>query len=189
MRVFRRCLIIAIVFTCMPVVWIFARSTETAKPRIGLALGGGGALGFAHIGVLRFLEERRIPVHLIAGTSIGGLLAGLYATAHRSEDLDEIIREANWDDLLRMNPKFEHRPVVEKQDWNRVTGPWAFQLGDKLSLPAGINPGGPLALLLSRETLSYSDVHNFDDLPIPFRCVATDLISGEAVALGGGFFG
>jgi NTE family protein len=171
----------------MPVVWIFAQNTETARPRIGLALGGGGALGFAHIGVLRFLEERRIPVHLIAGTSVGGLLGGLYATAHRSADLEEIVREANWDDLLRTNPKFEHRPVVEKQDWNRVTGPWAFQLGNKLSLPAGINPGGPLALLLSRETLSYSDVRDFDDLPIPFRCVATDLISGEAVALGEGF--
>jgi hypothetical protein len=71
MRVFRRCLVTAIAFTCMPVVWIFAQSTETAKPRIGLALGGGGALGFAHIGVLRFLEERRIPVLSYAKTRRG----------------------------------------------------------------------------------------------------------------------
>jgi NTE family protein len=184
---FRRCLIIPFVFIGMPVVWIFAQNTETARPRIGLALGGGGALGFAHIGVLRFLEERRIPVHFLAGTSMGGLLAGLYATGHRSADLEEIVRNANWDDLLRRNSKFEHRPVIEKQDWNRVTGPLAFQLGNKLSLPAGISPGGPLALLLSRETVDYSDVSNFDDLPIPFGCVATDLISGDAVALREGF--
>jgi NTE family protein len=187
MRAVCRCLIVAIAFAFMPTVGMFAHDTQTARPRIALALGGGGALGFAHIGVLRFLEERRIPVHLIAGTSMGGLLAGLYATGHRSEDLEEIVRNTNWDDLFRMSPKFEDRPVVEKQDWNRVTGPFDFQLGKKLSLPAGINPGAPLALLLSRETLSYSDVDNFDDLPIPFRCVATDLISGEAVALREGF--
>ncbi len=187
MRVFRRSLIVAIVFSCMPSSWIFAQEAKPPRPRVGLALGGGGALGLAHIGVLRFLEERRIPVHLIAGTSMGGLLAGLYATGHRSTDLEDIVRHANWDDLFRASPKFEHRPVVEKQSWNRVTGPWALELGSKLSLPAAINPGGPLALLLSRETLSYSDVSNFNDLPIPFRCVATDLISGEAVALGDGF--
>lgn len=184
---FRRSLIVAIAFACMPSLRIFAQETRTARPRIGLALGGGGALGLAHIGVLRFLEERRIPVDLIAGTSMGGLLAGLYATGHRSADLEDIVRHANWDDLFRISPKFEHRPVVEKQDWNRVTGPWAFHLGNNLSLPAGISPGAALALLLSRETLSYSDVGNFDDLPIPFRCVATDLISGEAVALRAGF--
>jgi NTE family protein len=89
------------------------------------------------------LEEHRTPVHLIAGTSVGGLLGGLYATGRRSADLEEIVRDANWDDLLRVSPKFEDRPAVEKQDWNRVTGP-TFLLGDKLSLPAGINPGGRL---------------------------------------------
>jgi NTE family protein len=186
MSVSRRCLI-AIAFLCLPSIRVFAQNTRTPKPRIGLALGGGGALGFAHIGVLRFLEERHIPVHLIAGTSMGGLLGGLYATGHRSADLEELGRKANWSDLFRMNPKFEFRPVVEKQGWNRITGPLALQLGSRLSLPAGINPGGPLALLLSRETLSYSEVRNFDDLPIPFRCVATDLVSGQAFTLREGF--
>ena len=187
MRIFRRYLSFVIAFLLFPSLSTFAQATQTPRPRIGIALGGGGALGLAHIGVLRFLEERRIPVDLIAGTSMGGLIAGLYATGHRSSDLEEIVQSANWDDLLGVNPKFEHRPVVEKQDWNRITGPLTFRLGSNFSLPAGINTGGPLALLLSRETLGYSDVEDFDALPIPFRCVATDLMTGEAVPLGEGF--
>src|SRR5262245_29268047 len=84
MHMFRRCLSIAMAFFLVATVWTPAHGTQTPRPRIGIALGGGGALGLAHIGVLRFLEERRIPVDLIAGTSMGGLVGGLYATGHRA---------------------------------------------------------------------------------------------------------
>jgi NTE family protein len=153
---------------------------QNPRPRVGIALSGGGALGLAHIGVLRYLEERRIPVDRIAGTSMGGLLGGLYATGLNAKDLERIVREANWDDLLRTTPRFEDRIVAEKQEWNRVTGSYSIPLGGGLSLPAGINSGQSLVGLLSRETAAYWDVQRFDDLPIPFRCVATDLISGNA---------
>jgi NTE family protein len=159
---------------------------ENASPprqRIGLALSGGGARGLAHIGVLRFLEEHRIPVDRIAGTSIGGLLAGLYATGHTAADLEKIARNAKWSDLLRSAPGYEDRSVAEKQDWNRISGQWTLRFGKKLSFPAGINSGQQLALMLSRETIAYSGVHSFDDLPIPFRCVATDLRTGDAFVL------
>ena len=129
------------------------------------------------------MEERRIPIHAIAGTSIGGVLARFYATGHRSADLEEIVSNANWDDLFRVNPKFEYRPVVEKQDWNRITwvfGP--FNWATSCRCPPELVLGARLHCV-SRETLGYSDVRNFDDLPIPFRCVTTDLILGEAVAL------
>src|ERR1700675_2098501 len=92
------------------------------RTRVGLALGGGGALGLAHIGVLRYLEEHHIPVDRIAGTSMGGLLGGLYATGHDAADLEKIIRDADWDDLLRTTPKYEDRSVAEKQEWNRIAG-------------------------------------------------------------------
>jgi len=159
---------------------------ETAqphRPRIGLALSGGGTRGLAHIGVLRFLEEHRIPIDRIAGTSMGGLLAGLYATGQSSADLEKIARNAEWSELLRFAPSYEDRPVAEKQEWNRVSGQWTFRFGKRLSFPAGINSGQQLALMLSRETIAYSDVESFDDLPIPFRCVATDLLSGDAFVL------
>ncbi|MFI5224774.1 MAG: patatin-like phospholipase family protein, partial [Nitrospirales bacterium] len=159
---------------------------ESAAPprrRVGLALSGGGGRGLAHIGVLRFLEEHRIPVDRIAGTSMGGLLAGLYATGRSSADLEKIARNAQWSDLLRFAPSYEDRPVAEKQEWNRVSGQWTFRFGKKLSFPAGINSGQQLALMLSRETIAYSGVESFDDLPIPFRCVATDLLSGDAFVL------
>jgi NTE family protein len=160
-----------------------AQMGQTRRPIIGIALSGGGALGLAHVGVLRYLEEHRIPVDRIAGTSMGGLAGGLYATAHNAADLERIINEANWDDLLRARPKFEDRSVAEKQEWNRISGPYSLQLGKGFTLPAGINSGQSLVFLLSRETAAYWDVRDFDNLPIPFRCVATDLVSGEAFVL------
>ena len=156
---------------------------QNHRPRVGLALGGGGALGLAHIGVLRFLEEHHIPIDRVAGTSMGGLVGGIYATGRNSTDLENIANHAPWADFLRSSPKFADRPVAEKQEWNRITGEFTFRFGKKLSLPAGINPGQQLALLLSRETVGYSAIQSFDDLPIPFRCVATDLVSADAFVL------
>ena len=164
-----------------------AQDAPPRRPVIGIALSGGGALGLAQIGVLRYLQEHRIPVDRIVGTSIGGLLGGLYATGHDTASLEQIVRETDWEDLLRTAPKFEDRPVAEKQEWNRITGRYSLQLAKGFSLPAGLNPAQSLVLLLSRETAAYADVQNFDDLPIPFRCVATDLLSGEAFVLDRGY--
>src|SRR5215831_19217298 len=109
---------------------ISVQAQDAQQPRrvVGIALSGGGALGLAHIGVLRYLEENRIPVDRIAGTSIGGLLGGLYATEHDTASLEQIVREADWENLLRTAPKFEDRPVAEKQEWNRITGRYSLQL-------------------------------------------------------------
>jgi NTE family protein len=100
---------------------------------------------------------------------MGGLLAGLYATGHDAAALERIVKEADWDDLLRTRPRFEDRSVADKQEWNRIDGKYSIQLGNGLSLPAGFNAGASLVLMLSRETAAYWDVRNFDDLPIPFR--------------------
>jgi NTE family protein len=183
---FKRRLVLCPAIIVFPFIALYPQNAPAHRPVVGIALSGGGALGLAHIGVLRYLEERRIPVDRIAGTSMGGLLGGLYATGHDSADLERIVRNANWSDLLRVTPKFENRSVAEKQEWNRITGEYALQLGKGFALPAGLNSGQSLVLLLSRETAAYWDVRDFDDLPIPFRCVATDLLSGEAFVLGEG---
>src|SRR4051812_41542341 len=120
---------------------VHGQNPPAPRPLVGIALSGGGALGLAHVGVLRYLEEHRIPVDRISGTSMGGLVGGFYATGHDAADLQRIINEADWDDLLRARPKFEDRSVAEKQEWNRITGPYSLQLEKGFALPAGINSG------------------------------------------------
>jgi NTE family protein len=162
-----------------------AQDAPTKRQSVGIALSGGGALGLAHIGVLRYLEEHRIPVDMIAGTSMGGILGGLYATGHDAANLEGIVKRANWNDLLRTTPRFEDRPAAEKQEWNRVTGPYSIPLRAGFDLPGGINSGQPLVRLISGETAAYWDVNDFDNLPIPFRCVTVDLSSGEEFVVRG----
>jgi len=154
--------------------------------RVGVALSGGGALGLAHIGVIRYFEEHHIPIDDIAGTSMGGLVGGLYAVGMDSQQMTRLAEHADWDALLNPNPRFIDQPVVDKQQWNRTFGNLTLRFGKGLSLPAGLNSGESLALLLSRNTLAYSEVTDFDKLPTPFRCVATDLISKNEVVLGHG---
>jgi len=146
-----------------------AQLRSQPAPRVGVALSGGGALGLAHIGVLRYFEEHRIPIDALAGTSMGGLIGGLYATGMDSKQLTELAAHMDWDLLLNPSPRFVDQPIVDKQSWNRTYGSFALLLGKGFSLPAGLNYGEALSLLFSRTTL-----------PTPFRCVATDLISGKA---------
>ena len=155
----------------------------SGRPRVGVALSGGGALGLAHIGVLRYFEEHHIPIDDMAGTSMGGLVGGLYSAGMDSQQIIDLVHQIDFESILSPNPKFANQPIVEKQKWNRTFGDLTLRFGKKLSLPSGINSGESVSLLLSRATLAYSNLHDFDDLPTPFRCVATDLISGKAVVL------
>jgi NTE family protein len=160
--------------------------TETERPSIGVALSGGSALGLAHIGVLRYFEEHRIPVDKIGGTSMGGLIGGLYATGMDSSQIRATVESADWNALLNPSPPFADQPIADKQRWNRTFGDLTLRFGKGFSLPSGLNPGESLSLLLSRSTMAYSDVTDFDQLPTPFRCVATDLVSGDSVVFGKG---
>lgn len=156
------------------------------RPSVGIALSGGSALGLAHIGVIRYFEEHHIPIDMIGGTSMGGLLGGLYATGLNSSQIMAIVEQADWNALLNPSPPFTDQPIVDKQKWDRTFGDLTLRFGRGFSLPSGLNPGEALSLLLSRSTLGYSNVSNFDDLPTPFRCVATDLVSGDSVVLAKG---
>jgi NTE family protein len=156
------------------------------RPSIGIALSGGSALGLAHIGVLRYFEERHIPVDKVGGTSMGGLVGGLYAVGKDSSQIETLAQQADWNALLNPSPPFADQPIVDKQKWNRTFGSLTLRFGKRFALPTGLNPGESLSLFLSRSTLGYSDVSDFDQLPTPFRCVATDLVSGESVVLSKG---
>jgi NTE family protein len=131
---------------------------------VGVALSGGSALGLAHIGVLRYFEEHHIPVDKIGGTSMGGLIGGLYATGMDSSQIKATVESADWNALLSPSPPFADQPIADKQRWNRTFGDFTLRFGKGFSLPSGLNPGESLSLLLSRSTMAYSDVTDFDRL-------------------------
>jgi len=172
---------------CCAATGAVATENTTGQPahrkRVGVAFSGGGALGLAHIGVLRYFEEHHIPVDLIAGTSMGGLVGGLYASGMDAAELQELALNADWDQLLNPTVRFRDQPIAEKQRWHRAYGDLTLRFGKRLSLPQGVNSGGALLLLLSRNLAGYGGDADFADLPTPFRCVATDLLNADAVVL------
>ena len=156
-------------------------SPSRARPKIGIALEGGGAKGLAHIGVLEWLEEHRIPIDYIAGTSMGGLVGGLYATGKRPDEIRELIKEIDWDKVLAGRTPYLDLDFRRKEDLRANPNGLIVGLRHGPQLPSGLNSGHEVSLILDRLVLSYSGTNNFDDLPIPFRCVGTDLVSGKPV--------
>jgi NTE family protein len=150
------------------------------RPTIGVALEGGGALGEAHIGVLKWFEDHHIPVDYIAGTSMGGLIGGLYATGKSADQMHEVVKAADWPLLLGGQTPYEDLSFRRKEDARQIPNAIVIGLKHGPALPPGLNSGHQVNLLIDRETLPYSNVRSFDDLPIPFRCVSTELVSGKA---------
>ncbi len=147
------------------------------RPKLGLVLEGGGALGLAHIGVVQYLEEHRIPVGSIAGTSMGGLVGGLYATGRDAAELRDIVKGIPWDQVINGQPAFEDLSFRRKQDAREYPNTLEFGLREGLQFPSGFNSGQQVDLILDRIALPYSEIKSFDELPIPFACVATDLVT------------
>jgi NTE family protein len=156
-----------------------ASARSAGRPTIGLVLEGGGALGLAHAGVLRWFEENHIPVDYIAGTSMGGLVGGFYATGMSASDVEEFIHDINWNRSLRNELPYRARSFRRKEDQRDYPNDLEFGLKHGVNFPAGFNSGQQVGLILDRVALPYSDLKSFNDLPTPFRCVATDLVSGQ----------
>jgi NTE family protein len=151
------------------------------RPRIGVALEGGGALGLAHIGVLEWFEEHHIPVDDVAGTSMGGLVGGFYATGMSPEELRKLIAGVDWNEILGDATPYEDLSFRRKEDQRAFPNAFVLGLRNGLSLPAGLNSGHQIGLLIDRITLPYYKLGSFETLPTPFRCVATDIVSGKEV--------
>ena len=156
---------------------------ETAPPggqKIGVALEGGAALGLAHIGVLQWLEEHRIPVSYVAGTSMGGLVGGMYATGNSPAEIHKLVDGINWDEVLRGEVPYRDLSFRRKQDAEDFPNGMIFGIKDGIRFPEGFNSGHQVGLILDRVALPYSGIKSFDDLPIPFACVGTDLVNNKA---------
>lgn len=157
------------------------------RPRVGLALAGGGARGGALVGVLQVLEELRIPVDYVAGTSIGSIVGGLYAIGMPPDRMAEELRTIDWEGVFSDVASRKDRAFRRKEDDARylVNVELGFARG-KLVVPAGIVAGHQLGYHLRRMTWAAAAVTDFDRLPIPFRAVAADVETGDVVVLGSG---
>lgn len=156
-------------------------------PRIGLVLGGGGAKGLAHIGVLRVLEEMRIPIAYIAGTSMGSIVGGFYASGLSPDEIATIMESLDWWNTMKDQPPRREQIYRRKIESQRYF--LNFEMGLKnwsVILPRSAVAGQKLNYVLETYTLESASITNFDQLPLPFRCVATDIQSGEAVILSHG---
>ncbi len=150
------------------------------RPTVGVALEGGGALGEAHIGVLKWFEDHHIPIDYLAGTSMGGLVGGLYATGKSADQLNDILKTADWSLLLVGDTPYQDLSFRRKEDARDIPNSIQVGLKNGPALPPGLNSGHQVNLLIDKETLPYSGIPSFDDLPIPFRCVSTEIVSGKA---------
>ncbi len=166
---------------------------RTRGNRVCVVLGGGGALGWAHIGVLKALEEAHIPVDCVAGTSAGGLVGGMLAAGMTPDEIEKLVLSVPWSEVFTGRPAYNDLPWRRKED--RRGFPFRFEFGlqgNELRLPGGLDPAQQVGLLLSRVSLPASPVgkganlRSFDDLVLPFRCVAVDLNSGQQEILSTG---
>ncbi len=158
-----------------------------ARPTVGLVLSGGGARGGAHIGVLKALEELRVPVDYVAGTSIGAVIGGFYVSGMSVADLEQLVESLEWETaFLNVTPR-ELKSFRRKRDDDSFLVNQKPGLNDgEFELPFGLVQGQVVDMIISRETLRASQVDNFDELAIPFRAVAGDIVTGDAVVLGSG---
>ena len=158
------------------------------RPRIGLVLSGGGARGAAHIGVIRALEEMKIPIDAVAGTSMGAVVGGLYAAGLSGQEIEEVFRSIDWKDLFQDRAPRKDLVYRRKQDDRSflASGGLGVRADDGVVLPLGLVQGQKITQVLRNSTMRVADVQDFDKLPTPFRALATDLESGDAVVLRSG---
>lgn len=159
-------------------------NAESTRPRIGLVLSGGGARGYAHIGVLKMLERMRIPVDVIAATSMGAVVGGLYASGMRADALEQKLSQVDLSDIaFDRNDRAKLPQSLREDDFQYPIGLSAGYGDGRLKLPTGLVQGNRLLALLKNWTAQWPDNIAFSHLPIPFKAMATDLATGDGVIL------
>jgi NTE family protein len=158
------------------------------RPKIGLALSGGGAKGFAHVGVLKVLEEMNVPIDYVAGTSMGAVVGALYASGMSPEEIEKSCAEIDWNDALDDSTAYTKLVFRRKQDIARYPSTVEFgrNRDGKFKMANAYRTGQKLSFLLGRFLYPVLDQHDFTKLPIPFAAIATDLETGEPVLLSSG---
>jgi NTE family protein len=160
---------------------------QLTRKRLGLVLSGGGARGISHIGVLRKLEAYNLPIDLIVGTSMGSVIGGFYAAGLSTDELEKMIRNIDWNSIYRDETERENLFIGQKVEQDRYLLNIRFD-GFKAYLPTSFTSGQKILSIITNELYltNYQAVYNFDNLKIPFRAIATDLISGNRMVINEG---
>lgn len=164
-----------------------ARDSESPRPRVAVVLGGGGAHGVAHLGVLRELENQNVPIDLVVGTGFGGLIGGLYASGMSIDEIEIFLFDTNWQNIFDPDTRREDLSFRRKGDDEDFLIKYRVGIKDgQAQLPTSLAPSGKLAQLLQSVTASAKGVEYFDELPVAYRAVAMDLVNGDEVILKSG---
>jgi NTE family protein len=160
-------------------------SAAQKRPRIGVAFGGGSARGLAHVGVMRWFEEHQIPIDLIAGTSMGGLVGGAFASGMSAQELTAMLTEVDWNEMFGFSP-FRYKNIRRKEDARDYPSRIEYGIKRGIQLPTALNNGQQVEFFLTRIAGPYEMISSFDDLPTPFRAIAIDLVTAQEVVLSRG---
>nr|WP_282189122.1 patatin-like phospholipase family protein [Maribellus sp. YY47] len=165
----------------------YARKTDESRPKIALVLSGGGAKGFAHIGVLKVLEEEGIPIDIIVGTSMGSLIGGIYALGYNADEIEKLVKAQNWEQLLSDKVERQKLSFNEQQLKQRYLFSLSFSDIKSVGLPQGIIRGQNVMNLFCGLSGNFDPDTDFSKLPISYACVAADMETGEEVIMKNGF--
>ena len=176
--IFNRLRILALCALALPL----PAAAQEQRPTVGVAFGGGSARGIAHVGVIRWFEEHRIPIDMAAGTSMGGLIGGAFATGMDAKALDEMLKQLNWDEMFGSSG-FAFKNIRRKADARAYPSRLEFGFKRRIIPPTSINNGEQVDWLVGRIAGPYYQIATFDELPTPFRAVAADLLSATRVVL------
>ena len=162
-------------------------AAQTASPRIGLALSGGGARGLAHIGVLKVLEELHIPISCVTGTSMGAVVGGTFAAGRTPKQMEETVLKTDWDRVFNDRPPRQEVSIRRKaDDYKTLIAPEFGVSKDGIALPKGIIAGLSIESYFRALIGPGREATNFSQLPVPFRAMASDIVTGEPVVLSSG---
>lgn len=162
--------------------WSNTCGLQAQPPKVGLVLSGGGARGFAHIGILKMLDSLEIPVDYVAGTSMGGIIGALYATGYSGRDIETLVSGIDWNEVFTDNPTRNQLPFIQKKWTGKYQMEFGLQ-GIRPLPPSGLIYGQNILLTFSGLTFPYESITDFTQLPIPFHCVAVNIVTGEEVVL------
>jgi NTE family protein len=172
-----RWLTFAVVLLVVPVCAQPGDPASSARPTIGLVLEGGGALGLAHIGVIEWLEANHVPTDAVAGTSMGALIGSMHAMGYKPEEIRQLVSAIDWDAVLYDRIEYGDMAFRRKEDQRTYPNSLNFAFRKGLRLPEAFTAGHHVGLVLDNITRPYWNLENFDALPIPFRCVAVDMVT------------
>ena len=169
-------------FFCITCCLFSLAQEQNLRPKIGLSLSGGGAKGQAHIGILKAIDSAGLKVDYITGTSMGAIMGALYAVGYSGVEIEKLVKDIDWDELFSNNISLKALSMEEKDQYSRyaVELPYA---NNKITLQTGLIKGQELSLKFAELFFHVYHLRDFNKLPIPFKCMATDLETGNLVIL------